>query len=274
MRITWGSGSAYVFTDLLLQLTLFEFITLFELRSLLNGKMARKVNKANTSELQDEIPSLSYFDLPFAELQKSLASNEDISLLREVIEKQRESIQKLECRVDELERKVHALSAHGEAQEQYIRRDCLRIDGIPTPINGAVETEDEIRVKVQELAKACGVDIPKEVIDRAHRIGKERTVMGQHNRQVIVKFRSFSHRTRLYKARKQVKSHRIYLDLTKSRTTLLQQVNKEINDRRLEDSFAFADINCQLCMKLGKTFRLFLTLNEAVDILDDVRRIK
>ena len=53
--------------------------------------------------------------------------------------------------------------------EQYGRRLCVRIDGIPTIDN---ETSDEVLDKVKSLIKETSCDIPDVVIGRAHRIGK------------------------------------------------------------------------------------------------------
>ena len=56
--------------------------------------------------------------------------------------------------------------------EQYGRRLCLRIDGIPT---GKKESSENVLHKVTEMWSEAGVEIPNEVIDRAHRIGPSYT---------------------------------------------------------------------------------------------------
>ena len=53
--------------------------------------------------------------------------------------------------------------------EQYGRRLCIRINGIPTVEN---ETSDEVLEKVKSLIKETSCDIPDIVPDRAHQIGK------------------------------------------------------------------------------------------------------
>ena len=60
--------------------------------------------------------------------------------------------------------------------------------------------------------------ISKNDIDRAHRVGKDRST-------IIVKFFSFVIRTALYKARKNAEV-KIYLDITKSRLVLLDEAKK------------------------------------------------
>ena len=56
-----------------------------------------------------------------------------------------------------------------EELEQYGRRLCVRIDGVPTVDN---ETSDEVLDKVKSLIKESSCDIPDVVIDRADRIEK------------------------------------------------------------------------------------------------------
>ena len=61
------------------------------------------------------------------------------------------------------------LECKNEELEQYGRRCCLRIDGVPSVEN---ETSDDILGKVKSLITESGCEIPVVVIDRAHRIDK------------------------------------------------------------------------------------------------------
>ena len=56
-----------------------------------------------------------------------------------------------------------------EELQQYGRRLCVRIDGVPTVDN---ETSDEVLDKEKSLIKETSCDIPGIVTDRAHQIGK------------------------------------------------------------------------------------------------------
>ena len=76
--------------------------------------------------------------------------------------------------------------------EQYSRRYCLRIKRIDKEKD---ETGTKCIGKVITVCKHIKVDITKNDIDRAHRVGKDRPTM-------IVKFFSFLKRTYVYKARK------------------------------------------------------------------------
>ena len=106
-----------------------------------------------------------------------------------------------------------------------------------------------------ELFKKLELDTREACIDRAHRIGKKTPGMV---RPIIVRFTKWRHRTMIYRKRKDCVNCRITLDLTKTRMDILKEA---IDLARESDhiSYAFADINCSLCVKL--TVRLsFLTL--------------
>ena len=125
------------------------------------------------------------------ELLTNLASKEDVQELKDIINKQKEKIDLLESRVTNLENQVACLNLEMEENEQYSRRLCLRIEGISTPQNEKAETADDVLQAVKKVISECGVNIPDEAIDRAHRIGKGKMVAGKRSRQVFVRFTSF-----------------------------------------------------------------------------------
>ena len=197
-----------------------------------------------------------------------MATKDDIAFLQGIIEKQKGMINSLEKKVAHLEVKVEELSSKAEASEQYSRRQCLRIEGIPLPNHEHGESEHEMRQAVHKIMEEAGVDIPDEGVDRIHRIGKVRMVHGVKRQQTILKFNTFHDRTRLYKARKYAPNYRIYLDLTKPRKALLDDANKWIKERRLANCYAFADVNCRLCVKLDREFHYFDMYQKFMDIVD------
>ena len=99
-------------------------------------------------------------------------------------------------------------------------------------------------------------------IDRAHRIGSVITDpdTGKRYRQIIVRFATWRHRTQVYKARKASKKIKIRLVLTHKRVKLLQKANGLLEN--VNGCFAFADINCRLCLKLNDEYRYFSTETE------------
>eukprot|EP00112_Aurelia_sp_Birch-Aquarium-sp1_P004088 Seg1464.14 transcript_id=Seg1464.14/GoldUCD/mRNA.D3Y31 product="hypothetical protein" protein_id=Seg1464.14/GoldUCD/D3Y31 len=110
-----------------------------------------------------------------------------------------QKIENLERRVDELEGLVNVierLEARIDDGEQYSRRMCLRINGVPIP---SVDDKEDCVEKVHELIKETGVTVSKDSIDRAHRIGR---VNDEGKQQIIVRFKSFRERTLVYRGRK------------------------------------------------------------------------
>ena len=164
------------------------------------AEVLNRIDKLATREDIDELKKL------ISDLHVKLESqNSEILNLKEYINQQDEVISKLEDRVGVLSASVEALSSQNDNQEQYSRRYCLRIKGIDKDAN---ESSKNCIDKVLEVCKKVDVDITSSDIDRAHRVGKEKSTM-------IVKFFSFEKRTSLYRARKKSNATNIYLDITK-----------------------------------------------------------
>ena len=166
-----------------------------------------------------------------------------------------QKIENLERRVDELEglvKVIERLEARIDDGEQYSRRMCLRINGVPIPSGN--DKEDCVE-KVHELIKETGVDVPKDSIDRAHRIGR---VSDEGKQQIIVRFKSFRERTLVYRSRKNCKKAAMFLDLTKRRLELLFWA-KEVIKNKPDIEFAFADINCNIGAKMKSGNFLFFS---------------
>ena len=83
--------------------------------------------------------------------------------------------------------------------EQYSRRNCLIVSGLPE-----TSGEDVSRL-VKQLGEAAGVEINTIDIDAAHRLGKP---SNHKPRNIIVKFTTFVKRQQMYAARKQLRSAR------------------------------------------------------------------
>lgn len=205
----------------------------------------------------------NYLDTRFDQLLNKLATKDDIaelrnevtSLISDKIEAQGKQISFLEVRVDELEAEnavlkshvTHLIASH-ESQEQYSRRLCLRIDGMPPPSNGEKETSEDCLTKVKEIFEEIDVQIPDAVIDRAHRIGPKKIDKGTLKQQVIVRFTTWRHRTAVYRARKKASNVKFRLDLTKKRLELLNLANLMLKPHK--DCYAFADVNCRIRAKI------------------------
>ena len=133
--------------------------------------------------------------------------------------------QMLKHQVSELKRlNISNQNNHVEL-EQYGRRLCLRIDGVPTKAN---ESSDDVLDSVKSLFKEAKVDIPESVIDRAHRIGSryQDASLNNYCKSIIIRFTTFRHRAK----NKLNRGVKIKFDLTKSRYNLLKRANDHVKE--------------------------------------------
>ena len=106
--------------------------------------------------------------------------------------------------------------------EEYSRRLCLRVNDIPLKSG---ETNTDLENQLNNEFTNMGLNIPREAIDRAHRIRQkyevdevdvDGVVAGVSlKQQVILQFSTWDHRTQVYKARKRSKFLKFKIDLTK-----------------------------------------------------------
>lgn len=130
--------------------------------------------------------------------------------------------------IDMLQKKVTLLESKVDDQEQYTRRNCLRIYGVT---ESEAESTDEVILKLaQEKLK---VDMKKEDIDRSHRVPYRDTDNGKP-KPIIVKFTSYNLRDKIYRARSLLKGTRIYIneDLTATKQRLYASVRRHPNVTR------------------------------------------
>ena len=165
-----------------------------------------------------------------------------------------------------MEDKIAVMHSHiihlrksNEANEQYQRRLCLRINGIDMPSNGLKETGEECLSKVRNALDKLKVDIPDTVIDRAHRIGRMKVIGGKKESTTDdCPFHNVE--TNVYRARKTCEEYRIKLDLTKDRVSLLKRANELLNSD--QNSFAFCNYNCQPVWFNNGKYRHFGDIDE------------
>lgn len=138
-----------------------------------------------------------------------------------------------------LKNRVDKLETALESAEQYSRRNCLKISGVPENIE---KSTDEY---VCDLARAIDVDIRVEDIDRSHRLGRPSSAAEQRSRprDIIVKFVSYRARAKFYKARVLTKSkgyRGVFINehLTRSRGTLLYEARRRVKSRQLKSAWS------------------------------------
>lgn len=212
------------------------------LESSLDGKLDEKLKVF--SNLKVEI---------IAELKAELKTqikNEFQNLMKE----QNKKLEHLESTVAMLQEHVKNLKASNEKNleelEQYGRRLCVRVHGIPCKKD---ESADEVLNTIQTKINNAGLAIPADVVDRAHRIGpkyKSKVEDDEKTYQaVIIRFTTFRHRTVFYRNRKVLEGINVQLDLTSSRYKLLKDANSLVHASE-KASYVYADINCRLKVKL------------------------
>ena len=117
------------------------------------------------------------------------------SIVEGVLEGLQSKVKTLESENAELRQKIQQLEAKTDLAEQYSRRNCLRISGVPET---ADENTDDY---ICDFAHALDVDLTINGIDRSHRVGKPVTGFRNKPRDIIVKFVSYRMRAKFYKAR-------------------------------------------------------------------------
>ena len=219
-------------------------------------------NVESSGDIIIDDSAIIFLNKKFNELRESLI-NDFKAEIKTLVDAHRKEIEKLDSTVAMLQEHVSYLKQGNEIlsrkideNEQYGRRLCLRIEGVPAVKSGK-ETAEE-------------VDIPPDVLDHAHRIGKPQKPKEQGKpitQSIIVRFSTFRHRTLLYHARKSVKSAKVRLDLTKARYGVLNLARDMVkNDEKVK--FVYSDINCRLKVHLADgNDNFFNNLDELKDIL-------
>ena len=135
-----------------------------------------------------------------------------------------DELRRLEQRVTDLETANTALRDDSDAQEQYSRRNCLLVHGIP---EGQTDTTDAV---LSLCNSQLGLELNRGHIDRSHRLGyrSESTTPADSQpkpRPVIVKLTSYETRKAIYTNKRKLKGTRFVVteNLTKRRAELLRK---------------------------------------------------
>ena len=192
--------------------------------------------------------------------QKIEQCTSTITMLQNQIISLKEVNQKMRKDNEAQFKKVESLA---EENQQYGRRLCLRVKNLEKKVN---ETPDSILDSLRLLFEEEEIDIPDNCLDRAHRVSR-------NNDTVIVRFTTFRHRTLLYKKRKEIKERKnisIHLDLTKDRLNMLLAANDYVKNLP-NVSFAYADINCRLKVRMSNDKEFFFISME--DLINQVEGV-
>ena len=201
---------------------------------------------------------------------KEQIKNEVTAAINNEIKKREElefTVPMLQQHVREYQKRINKLEDDSEELEQYGRRLCLRIEGVPS---AEKEASEEVLVKVKCLVSESGCDIPDVVIDRAHRIGKGYTDKKSNLscKSITVRFTTFRHRTMLYRNRNKLKKAKVKLDLTKKRYDIYTDAINFAKNYSIVN-FVMVDINCRLKVVFtngnSSFFKSIIDLKESIE---------
>ena len=224
-----------------------------------------------------------------SKIEKSLIDTikkEVTEAVNNIFKEKEKEIEKMSSTISMLQKQISSLkhanikqAAETEELEQYGRRQCLRIDGVPV-IEGR-ETEEMVRNKVLSFMENdpennINLDVPELIVDRAHRIGrilKPRPNKNEPTTQsIIVKFSTFRHRSMFYYERKGLFDKygiRVRLDMTKSRYNLYKEAIDYVKNIVCV-KYVYSDINCRLKVKFtDDTETAFGNMHELENLFED-----
>ena len=145
------------------------------------------------------------------------------------------------------------LSLEVDRLNQYTRRSNVVIKNVFAPENESVPQVEEEAKKI-----IVNMGLPEVIpeFDKAHRLGKIRTINGKKHQDVIVRFKSHSARYKVFNKRKSAKNHRISPNLTKTRSALLAEAVNFTKEKIGDDwGFVFANEHGDLLVRLNVKFK-------------------
>ena len=197
-----------------------------------NDAVVNKLDSVICGSLQMEFLNLKD---THNKLQTELTSFREINVqLQKEVSELRNIVEKKDSRIADLEQKINNLEMKADEQEQYSRRNSLRMSEVEEDENENVNQKvlDILNSKL-DLESPVSIDN----IDRIHRVVKR---YPNKNRSILIKFATYEARRNIYLNRRKLYSSsltedaaknttpaepKIYLneDLTKLRSTLLWQ---------------------------------------------------
>jgi hypothetical protein len=163
----------------------------------INYSANMKFSQEDINELSAKLAPILIKDLKSALKEEVL--KEIRHEIREIVHKEfRDEISKLKAEINYLQSEVKSAHAKHDDLEQYGRRMCLDISGIP---GDSGKPDENVEKKLLDQAKKVGLALNESDIDKCHCKGKP---VDNFNRKVIVKFTNSKARQRVYSARKRL----------------------------------------------------------------------
>ena len=179
-------------------------------------ELAHKTNESQIkgeSQLVDLKTSVDTISSQFEEYEKERAEREKkIKELENTVTNLNEKVSILNKQVGDLDQKI-------EKQEQYSRRNCLLIHGVP---ENKDENTDDLVVNI--FKEEMDLEIFTDDLDRTHRIGKVKED-SRHKRPIIVKFIRHNDKHKVFRNKKRLKGKKVSIteSLTKTRMAKLNE---------------------------------------------------
>jgi exosome complex exonuclease DIS3/RRP44 len=243
-----------------------EVFTKAIIDALSSEAVINKLKSVISDPLNHELALLKESNKKLSDQIKTLQSSHE-TLQKNVDNLLRSNKEKDET-IANLQQSIEALELKQDDQEQYNRRNSLRISGLPERDNENLMSRF-LRMDRERLH----LDLCETDIDRIHRVGKY--IQNGHPRQVLIKFMSYRIRNMVFRARKNLlqpaepeqefdpeiqpdkqdddagtddddipednPDQRLYIneDLTKRRSTLLWKARMQKKARKLTDCWSF-----------------------------------
>lgn len=148
-----------------------------------------------------------------------------------------------------MEKKVKQLQDDLDAQEQYSRRESLRISGLRQ--EEGEDIEERVLQMFNRQMKVSPPIAPNDIA-RVHRVGSKNPKNATVPRQVLVKLSSYKVRAKVFKHKVNLTGSQLSIneDLTKQRAYVLYLARKAKHNGKLEDAWSFdGRINVRDSMK-------------------------
>lgn len=191
-----------------------------EIKKIIEG--AVKGLRGDIKLLRDDITSLK-------EDNKTL--NKRVETLLDTVEEKTKLIDTLKEENGHLKERLNQLETNYDRQEQYSRRNSLRVAGISEE-NPENKTTDELII---DLAAEADITLTINDIDRSHRVGKRKP---DKPRDILVKFTSYQKRRLMFSNKKAIntkKGGEVFIgeDLTRFRQELCFKGRNHVRQNKI-----------------------------------------
>ena len=194
------SRSMLIFLSFLSVFIVMSDLTVEKLEEILEEKL-RKAIQPLSKQIEDAMQSVNALKTKYDQIAKTLKD------LDEAKDKQIVENASLKAELLKSSNELKSLKKSLYDLEQYSRRDCLEIRGIPLP--STPMDPDQTDDVVLKLGEKIGVPIQKSDISISHRIPSRKQFTDEGNPippAIVVKFVKRETRENLYRARKNLKS--------------------------------------------------------------------